>query len=75
MRKPNKNHNVEESIDILKSFINAVLGDADFPEIKSVAVTNPFNVKTYIDEKFSVIDTRTESLLLGKDLLRPAKRW
>ena len=50
----------EESADILKTFINAVLQDAGFSEIKSIAVVNPFNVKTYIDEKFSVIDTRAE---------------
>ena len=48
----------EDSTEILKSFINAVLKDAGFPPIESVTIANPFNVKTYIDEKPSIIDTR-----------------
>lgn len=50
----------EQSTEILKTFINAVLRDYGYPGIKSVKVTNPFNDKTYYDEKFSVIDTRAE---------------
>jgi predicted transposase/invertase (TIGR01784 family) len=48
----------EESTDILKSFINAVLTDAGYPVISEVSVVNPFNLKTYTDEKMSIIDTR-----------------
>jgi predicted transposase/invertase (TIGR01784 family) len=50
----------EGSTEILKTFINAVLKDAGFPEITSVTVVNPFNDKTYVDEKYSIIDTRAE---------------
>ena len=50
----------EESVDILKDFINAVLVDAGFPEIESVSIVNPVNVKTYLDEKITVIDTRAK---------------
>lgn len=50
----------EKSTEILKTFINAVLTDSGYPAIRSVSVTNPFNEKTYIDEKYSIIDTRAE---------------
>lgn len=50
----------EQSTEILKTFINAVLKDYGYTEITTVKVTNPFNDKTYFDEKYSVIDTRAE---------------
>ena len=50
----------EESAEILKAFINAVLSDAGYPVISEVQVTNPFNAKTYLDDKVSVIDTRAK---------------
>jgi predicted transposase/invertase (TIGR01784 family) len=50
----------EQSTEILKTFINAVLKDYGYAEITAVRVTNPFNDKTYYDEKYSVIDTRAE---------------
>jgi predicted transposase/invertase (TIGR01784 family) len=48
----------EESTEILKSFVNAVLKDSGFPEIETLSISNPFNIKTYIDDKPSIIDTR-----------------
>jgi len=50
----------EESTDILKAFINAVLSDAGFPTVDEVTVVNPFNAKTYSDDKVSIIDTRAK---------------
>jgi len=37
-----------ESAEILKTFINAVLTDAGFPEIAAVSVVNPFNVEVQV---------------------------
>jgi predicted transposase/invertase (TIGR01784 family) len=48
----------EESTEILKAFVNAVLSDGGFPQVKELEVVNPFNLKTYLDEKVSIIDTR-----------------
>jgi len=50
----------EESTEILRAFINAVLTDAGYPVISEVSVVNPFNLKTYTDEKISIIDTRAK---------------
>ena len=50
----------EESTDLLKSFINAVLSDAGFPTVREVTVVNPCEPGTYLDENISVIDTRVK---------------
>lgn len=47
-----------ESTRLLKDFINAVQKDSGFLEVESVHIENPFNDKTYQDEKLSIIDVR-----------------
>jgi predicted transposase/invertase (TIGR01784 family) len=50
----------EESTELLRAFVNAVLIDADYPPIEELQVVNPFNAKSYLDEKVSIIDTRAK---------------
>ncbi len=44
--------------DILLTFINDVLINSGFKAIKSVIVTNPFNIQSYKDDKLSVLDIK-----------------
>jgi predicted transposase/invertase (TIGR01784 family) len=48
----------KDSTKLLTSFINAVQRDSGFPEIETVSIENPFNDKTYQDDKISIIDVR-----------------
>ncbi len=50
----------EENNDILKSFVNAVLEDSDFPILKKVTVQNPFNLKAYKNDKLTILDIKAE---------------
>ena len=47
-----------ESTPLLTEFINAVEKDSGFPEIEEVTIENPFNEKTFLDDKLSIIDVR-----------------
>lgn len=42
----------------LLSFVNAVMRDARLPDIRTVKVLNPFNVKTFSIEKSIALDIR-----------------
>ncbi len=44
--------------DILLSFINDVREDASLPRIKQVEILNPFNIKSFIEEKGSILDVK-----------------
>src|SRR6056297_470521 len=48
----------QESTPLLTDFINAVEKDSGFPEIEEVSIENPFNEKTFTDDKLSIIDVR-----------------
>jgi len=48
----------ESNTDLLLSFINAVHADYDFPQIVSVSIKNPFNLKTLAKEKESITDIK-----------------
>ncbi|MFA5518683.1 MAG: PD-(D/E)XK nuclease family transposase [Spirochaetota bacterium] len=48
----------ESNKDLLLSFINAVLEDADMPLISTVEIKNPFNLKKYHYDKLSIIDIK-----------------
>ena len=48
----------EGNEDILLDFINDVLVDSDFPRITEVKVTNPFNISTFKEEKYSIVDVK-----------------
>ena len=43
-----------ESTPLLTDFINAVQKDSGFPEIEEVSIENPFNEKTFTDDKLSI---------------------
>ena len=47
-----------ESTPLLTEFINAVEKDSGFPEIEEITIENPFNEKTFLDDKLSIIDVR-----------------
>ena len=47
-----------ENEDLLLSFINAVLTDADFKPIVSVEVKNPFSLKKFVADKMSILDVK-----------------
>jgi predicted transposase/invertase (TIGR01784 family) len=51
-----------ESGPILTGLINAVQKDSGFPEVESVEIENPFNDKTYQDDKLSIIDVRARAV-------------
>ena len=44
--------------DLLLSFINSVLEDAEFDKIVSVEIKNPFNLKAFVDDKESILDVK-----------------
>lgn len=48
----------ESNKDLLLSFINAVLEDADMPLISNVEIRNPFNLKKYHYDKLSIVDIK-----------------
>lgn len=48
----------EENKDLLLSFINAVLLDKGFPEVKDVVLKNPFSLDTWSGGKLAVLDVR-----------------
>jgi len=50
----------EKNSDLLLSFINSVHEDYNLPQLKSVIIKNPFNLKNLADEKESVIDIKAE---------------
>ncbi|MBN2443826.1 MAG: PD-(D/E)XK nuclease family transposase [Spirochaetales bacterium] len=52
----------EENSDLLLSFINAVLEDTDFPLIKEVKLKNPFNYRTFIMDKETILDVKATDL-------------
>ena len=49
-----------ESNDILLDFINAVLNDAGFDPVVSVEVMNPFNLRTFVNDKLSILDVKAK---------------
>ena len=51
---------VPETDKALISFINAVLEDSGFEPISSVTIQNPFNIKSFIKDKVSVLDIRAK---------------
>ena len=44
--------------DLLLSFINSVLEDSQFKKIKEVEIKNPFNLKSFIVDKESILDIK-----------------
>ena len=50
----------EQNKDLLLSFINAVLEDADFPLIKSVEILNPFSIRQYALDKSTILDIKAK---------------
>jgi predicted transposase/invertase (TIGR01784 family) len=50
----------EHNKDLLLSFINAVLEDADMPLIDKVEIKNPFNIKHHTYDKMSILDLKAE---------------
>jgi predicted transposase/invertase (TIGR01784 family) len=47
-----------ENNDILLDFINNVLIDVGFEPVVSVEVTNPFNLRTFVGDKLSILDVK-----------------
>lgn len=48
----------EHNRDLLLSFVNAVLTDAEMEPVASVEIQNPFNIKEYRADKLSIPDIR-----------------
>lgn len=48
----------EEHKELLLSFINAVLEDSDFNRIVEIKLENPFNIKTFVTDKESILDIK-----------------
>ncbi len=48
----------EENKDLVVSFINAVFEDSDLPFIKEVTLVNPFNYRTFVVDKESIVDIK-----------------
>ncbi len=48
----------EKNSDLLLSFINAVNKDTDLPEIKSVTIKNPYNLKEIARDKETILDVK-----------------
>ena len=48
----------ESNSDILLDFINAVLTDGGFSPIVSAIVKNPFNLRTFMNDKLSILDVK-----------------
>lgn len=49
-----------ENNQVLLDFINAVLIDVGFQEIVEVEVLNPFNIRTFINDKLSILDVKAK---------------
>ena len=49
-----------ETKDLLLSFINAVLIDSRMDEIKEIEILNPFNLKEFPTDKFSILDIKAK---------------
>ena len=48
----------EENGELLLSFINSVMVDVNFPTLSSVEIKNPFNLKTIVFEKETILDIK-----------------
>ena len=48
----------QENRDLLLSFINSVLEDAKFQKIVRVEIKNPFNLKSFLNDKESILDVK-----------------
>ena len=48
----------EENSNLLLSFINSVMEDVSFPKLSTVKIKNPFNLKTIVLEKESILDVK-----------------
>ena len=48
----------EENKELLLSFINSVMIDVSFPKLSSLEIKNPFNLKTIVFEKESILDIK-----------------
>jgi len=48
----------EKNSDLLLSFINAVNKNLDLPEIKSVTIRNPYNLREIARDKETVLDIK-----------------
>ncbi len=50
-----------ETKNLLKSFINAVLADVDMETVTEIEILNPFNLKEFQNDKFSFLDIKAEA--------------
>ena len=50
----------EDSIDILLSFVNAVLAHSGFPKIVEIEIRNPFSLANYLDDKTAILDIKAK---------------
>lgn len=48
----------EEHKELLISFINAVLEDSGFTKIVKIVLENPFNIKSFVTDKESILDIK-----------------
>ena len=48
----------QENRDLLLSFINSVLEDSQFQKIVRVEIKNPFNLKSFLNDKESIVDVK-----------------
>ena len=60
----------ERNKDLLLSFINAVLNDAGFDTIIDLELTNPFNIKTFVLDKESILDIKAIDKMEGSMILK-----
>jgi predicted transposase/invertase (TIGR01784 family) len=51
----------KETSDCLLSLINAILADSDMGKIQTIEILNPFNLKEFNEDKYSVLDIRAEN--------------
>ena len=50
----------EDSVDILLSFVNAVLAHSGFPKIVEIEIRNPFSLAKCLDEKTAILDIKAK---------------
>ena len=48
----------ERNKNLLLSFLNSVLLNSGFPKVVEIEITNPFNLKTFIYDKESILDIK-----------------
>jgi len=48
----------EENKELLLSFINSIMIDVNFPKLASIEIKNPFNLKTIVFEKETILDIK-----------------